>query len=115
LVNPFQVNDQNGLDEIFISVLSDTIGQMFRCGPYDIKDGGMVDFKDLVVPCNDMVALTITESDSFQNDGHTILIPCTPNKKEYDLFVSKSGFVKDFMDSINNVAEYLGFMKIFDP
>ena len=110
LINPFQINDNNGLDEIYLSILSDTLGQMFRCGPYDVKDGGLIDLKDLIVPCDNMIALTITESDTFQNDGHTVLVPCSTDKKEFDLFVPKSGLVREFMDSINNAAEYLGFM-----
>jgi len=44
MVNPFKVNDNNKQDELYLSFLSDTVDQMFRCGPYLINDGGMIDF-----------------------------------------------------------------------
>ena len=88
---------------------------MFSCGPYNIKAGGLVDLKGLIVPCENMAAITITERDPLQNDGHTVLVPCTTNKKEFDLFVPKSGLIKDFMDNINDAANYLGFMNVFNP
>jgi hypothetical protein len=65
MVNPFKVNDNNKQDELYISFLSDTVDQMFRCGPYFIDDGGMIDFQGLVLPCNDYVALSLIEDDVF--------------------------------------------------
>jgi len=51
---------------------------MFKCGKFRFKDGDLVDFNDLVVPCNEIVTVTLTELDGKHNDGHTVLIPCRP-------------------------------------
>ena len=81
LINAFNVNDISRDDEISISIFSDAIGQMFKCGKYGFKAGDLVDFKDLTVPCNEIVTVTLTELDGRNNDGHTVLIPCKPNSE----------------------------------
>ena len=35
LINPFHTNDVNGGDQISLSVYSDVIGEMFKCGMYN--------------------------------------------------------------------------------
>ena len=52
---------------------------MFKCGDFKMFKGDMIDFNNLEVPCTDFVTITITEDDVFQNEGHTMLIQCTPN------------------------------------
>jgi hypothetical protein len=78
LINPFSTNDLQGGDEISLSVYSDVVGEMFKCGTYYFETGDMVDFKNLVVPCEEFITVTISELDGTQNDGHTVLIPCKP-------------------------------------
>ena len=63
-------------DEISIGIYSDAYDQMFRCGDFLVTDGEVVDFGELVVPCNDMIGVTLLESDTMFNDGYTTMIPC---------------------------------------
>lgn len=51
LLNAFNVNDRTGGDEISISIYSDVIDDMFKCGSYYFRSGDIVDFNNLVVPC----------------------------------------------------------------
>lgn len=78
LINTYNVNDITRSDEISLVVYSDAVGQMFKCGQYALKAGDLVDFKDLTVPCHEMVAVTLVEFDGKYNDGHTVMIPCKP-------------------------------------
>lgn len=90
MINAFNTNDLNQADELSVSVYSDVLGSMFKCGEYTFQSGDIVDFKDLVVPCNEIVTVTLTEHDSLFNDGHTVLIPCRPNSQQtVDLIVPK--------------------------
>ena len=63
LINPFSTNDIEGGDEISLSIYSDVIGEMFKCGTYEFLNGDMVDFHDLVVPCEEFITVTISEQD----------------------------------------------------
>ena len=76
LINGFNVNDIYGQDELSVSVYSDVTKDMFKCGDYAFKSGDIVDFEGLVVPCNEMITVTLTEVDFAFNEGHTVLIPC---------------------------------------
>jgi hypothetical protein len=76
LINVFNTNDKNGVDELSLSIYSDVVGEMFKCGEFRFSSGDIVDFKDLAIPCREMVTVTLTEHDSLFNDGHTVLIPC---------------------------------------
>jgi hypothetical protein len=62
--------------------MSDVIGQMFKCGKFKFSPGDVIDFNDLIVPCNELVTVTLTELDGYQNDGHTVLIPCRENSQQ---------------------------------
>jgi hypothetical protein len=62
--------------------MSDVIGQMFKCGKFKFSAGDVIDFNDLIVPCNELVTVTLTELDGYQNDGHTVLIPCRANSQQ---------------------------------
>lgn len=65
---------------------------MFKCGKFKFKAGDLVDFNDMTVPCNEMVAVTIIEEDVKFNDGHTVMVPCKPNSEmTVDLVVPKGG------------------------
>ena len=95
-------------DQISISIYSDTIGRMFKCGQFKIKAGGIVDFHELVVPCRDVVTVTITENDGFMDDGHTVLIPCTPDSDmTFDMKLPKGEISSklDYIANLNRAAE----------
>ena len=47
LINPFNSNDYMNGDKISISIFSDTIGKMFKCGDFTMYKGDMIDFNDL--------------------------------------------------------------------
>jgi hypothetical protein len=81
LLNAFNTNDIVGGDELSMSIYSDKVGDMFKCGTYKFNAGDVVDFDDLVVPCSELVTVTLTELDGYQNDGHTVLIPCKENSE----------------------------------
>lgn len=61
LINSFSANDLEGGDEISISVYSDVVDDLFKCGQYHFRSGDAVDLHGLVVPCRDMVTVTLTE------------------------------------------------------
>jgi hypothetical protein len=63
LINPFSTNDIQGGDEISLSIYSDVIGEMFKCGTYEFLAGDVVDFHDLVIPCEEFITVTISELD----------------------------------------------------
>lgn len=79
LMNVFNTNDVVGQDELSISIMSDVVGSMFKCGKFKFSAGDLIDFDDLIVPCNELVTVTLTELDGYQDDGHTVLIPCKAN------------------------------------
>ena len=81
LMNVFNTNDIYGQDEISISIMSDLVGSMFKCGKFKFSAGDLIDFDDLIVPCNELVTVTLTELDGYQDDGHTVLIPCKANSQ----------------------------------
>ena len=93
LVNSFNVNDRVGGDEISISVFSDVLDDMFKCGSYKFRSGDMVDFHDLQVPCQEVITVTITESDDMTRDGHTVFIPCNANSDMNIDFIIPKGDV----------------------
>ena len=98
------------MDELSISIYSDVVGEMFKCGEYSFSSGDIVDFKDLVVPCNEVVTVTLTEHDSLFNDGHTVLIPCRPNSEQtVDLIVPK-GEISQNIDFIQNVFSAMNIL-----
>jgi len=68
----------------------------------------------MVVPCNEMVAVTLVEEDGKFNDGHTVMIPCKPNSEmTVDLLIPKGGDFQNQVDSVSNVNTALGFLNIF--
>lgn len=82
LVNAFNTNDAkkaiNLGDYVRVFIYSDIIDDLFMCGSYRFDSGDMLDMRDLEVPCNDHVIVTLVERDFWMNDGHSILIPCKP-------------------------------------
>lgn len=81
LMNVFNTNDIIGQDELSISIMSDLVGSMFKCGKFKFSAGDLIDFDDLIVPCDELVTVTLTELDGYQDDGHTVLIPCKANSQ----------------------------------
>ena len=78
LLNPFHLNDEaTEYDEMNIAIYSDVYDQMFTCGEYRVLGGDVIDFGGLVVPCNEMVAISIKDSDFSYDDGQTMLISCS--------------------------------------
>jgi hypothetical protein len=65
---------------------------MFKCGQFQFKAGDVVDFENLVVPCRDLITVTLSESDGKTSDGHTVFIPCNSNSEmTVDLIIPKGG------------------------
>jgi hypothetical protein len=94
LINAFNVNDMEGGDEVSISVYSDVSDDMIKCGQYNFRSGDALDFNDLVIPCNDLITVTITEKDGTTSDGHTIMVPCNSNSDmTVDLIIPGGGKV----------------------
>lgn len=75
---------------------------MFRCGDYYLTHGELVDFGDLIIPCKERIGVSILESDPFFNDGMTVLIPCEPQEKDYDLLIRAS---RDYMKTTQTIAD----------
>jgi hypothetical protein len=93
LINSFNVNDLEGGDEISLSIYSDVVDDLFKCGQYNFRSGDAVDFHGLVVPCRDLITVTLTEKDGSTSDGHTVLIPCNSNSEmTVDLVIPKGSF-----------------------
>jgi hypothetical protein len=47
LLNAFNTNDITGSDELSMSIYSDLIGEMFKCGTFTFNAGDVVDFDNL--------------------------------------------------------------------
>jgi hypothetical protein len=82
MINPFgMINDveaqfAGGYDEIQVSIYSDVIGTLFLCSTYYVKKRSLIDFKGLKVPCNEVVTITLTEKDTWFNEGHSVMVSC---------------------------------------
>jgi len=77
LINPYgMINDIGGEDELMVSIYSDALQGMFKCERFKIKERSLIDFEGLVVPCNEVVTITLTEKDILLNDGHTLIVSC---------------------------------------
>ena len=115
LLNAFNVNDLQGGDEISISVYSDVVDDMFKCGQFNFKAGDAVDFHDLVVPCQEVITVTITELDGTKNNGHTVFVPCkVTDDMTVDLVVPK-GSVDRQVDTISNINGAMSIINLFNP
>lgn len=98
LINSFNVNDKVGGDEISISVFSDVLDDMFKCGSYKFRSGDMIDLHDLQVPCKELITVTLTESDDMTRDGHTVFIPCNANSDMTIDFIIPKGDIQNTVD-----------------
>lgn len=95
LINVFNVNDLTGGDEISISIYSDVMDDMFKCGQYHFRSGDAVDFHNLFVPCSEVLTVTLTEYDGTINSGHTVFVPCRANSQiTVDLVIPKGSIEK---------------------
>jgi hypothetical protein len=61
---------------------------MFKCGYFSLRAGDAVDFKRLRVPCQELVAISLLESDDLYNDGKTILVPCSTGESSFDFQIT---------------------------
>lgn len=116
LVNVFNINDHNkGLstgDEVHVFIYSDIIEGMFHCGVYNfLSAGDIVEFNELEVPCQDMVIVSTVESDTLTNDGHTILIPCTPKAyATFDLILPQQNGLKAAAQNVKATLDFADFI-----
>lgn len=114
LVNVLRQNDDDTLsfgytktDEISIGIYSDVYDQMFRCGDFLVSDGEVVDFDGLIVPCNEMIGISLLESDPVLNDGFTILIPCQVQDKDYDMLIRGSSDITKTTQTAVDITDFL--------
>lgn len=115
LINSFNVNDIEGGDELSLSIYSDAIDDMFKCGQYHFRAGDAVDFHDLVVPCRDLITVTLTEMDGSSSDGHTVFVPCNSNSEmTVDLIIPK-GSIKTSVDKVKSVDKVFNYLNNFNP
>jgi hypothetical protein len=50
---------------------------MFKCGKFELHGGDAIDFGGLVIPCREVIAVSLLEIDDLNpNEGNTMLIPC---------------------------------------
>lgn len=88
---------------------------MFKCGEYAFRSGDIVDFEGLVVPCNEMVTVTLTEVDWAFNEGHTVLIPCrNQSEMTVDLKLPK-GEVSQSLDLVQSILWALDILNKENP
>ena len=115
LVNAFNTNDMEGGDEISLAVYSDVTDDIFKCGRYNFRSGDAVDFNDLVIPCREVITITLSENDGSDSDGHTILVPCNSNTEmTLDLIIHKGVWVED-VDKLTSVQNIISFLGQFNP
>lgn len=115
MINSFNVNDLEGGDEISMTVYSDVIDDMFKCGQFNFKSGDAVDFHDFIIPCRNLITVTLTEKDGTSSDGHTIFIPCNSNSDMTIDFVIPRGSVTTVVDKLQNVNQVFNFLNFFNP
>ena len=115
LINSFTVNDLEGGDEISISIYSDVIDDMFKCGQYHFRSGDAVDLHNLVVPCRDLITITLSEKDGKLSNGHTVLVPCNSNSDmTVDLIIPR-GSIQKTVDRVQGVNTIFDFLNMFNP
>ena len=59
---------------------------MFKCGKFEMHGGDAIDFGGLVVPCREMIAISLEETDFSNDDGKTMMIPCAVQNQDFDYF-----------------------------
>ena len=102
LLNPFHLNDEaKEYDEINIAIYSDVYDQMFSCGEYRLLGGDVIDFGGLVVPCNEMVAISIKDLDFSYDDGQTMMISCSAQNQKIDFMLNDKHDVRQTVKSLD--------------
>lgn len=115
LVNTFNVNDIEGGDEVSLSIYSDVVNDMFKCGQFNFRSGDAVDFDNLMIPCRELITVTLTESDGTSSDGHTVLVPCNANSEmTIDLVIPK-GNLATIVDKQTSIEKIINFFNTFNP
>lgn len=115
MVNAFNVNDIEGGDEVSLSIYSDVVDDMFKCGQYNFRSGDAVDFDNLMVPCRELITVTLTESDGRTSDGHTVFVPCNANTEmTVDLIIPR-GNLATIVDKQTSIERIMNFFKSFNP
>jgi hypothetical protein len=115
LVNTFNVNDIEGGDEVSLSIYSDVVDDMFKCGQYNFRSGDAVDFDNLMIPCRELITVTLTESDGTSSDGHTVFVPCNANSEmTIDLIIPK-GNLATIVDKQTSIEKIINFFNTFNP
>lgn len=61
---------------------------MFKCGEFEMHGGDAIDFGGLVVPCREMIAISIQETDSSYDDGRTMIVPCAVQNQDFDFLLT---------------------------
>lgn len=106
LINPFHRNDVNyDEDEINVAIYSDVYDQMFKCGRFEIHGGDAIDFGGLVVPCREMIAISLEEVDISMDDGKTMIIPCAMQNQDFDYIFTDQ--------QQNNIRTYMKELDLF--
>jgi hypothetical protein len=104
-----------GGDEISLAVYSDVTDDIFKCGRYNFRSGDAVDFNDLIIPCKEVITITLSENDGSDSDGHTILVPCNSNTEmTLDLIIPKGVWVEE-IDKLTSVQNIISFFGQFNP
>ena len=49
---------------------------MFTCGNYSIDKGGIIDFNDLEIPCNNYIIVSLVQKDFESNNAFAVKISC---------------------------------------
>lgn len=67
---------------------------MFRCGYYKVRSGDLINFNSIKIPCKNMVAVAVLESDLVFDDAQIQMIPCNDKIRDYDFLIKANKKVK---------------------
>lgn len=111
MVNTFHRNDyQYNEDEISLAIYSDVYDQMFKCGKFEMHGGDAIDFGGLVIPCREVIAVSLLEYDELDsNSGNTMLIPCAIQNQEVDFLLTNRNNSVD-IKNLDKWAQEINFI-----
>lgn len=83
---------------------------MFKCGTFDLKVTGLINFNDLKIPCNNYIIVSLIEDDLINDNGAGIRIPCNFEGTQGSDFLIRGGDVAKAGAVIVNAKNYVGMI-----
>lgn len=80
---------------------------MFKCQKFNLKKSGLANFFDLRIPCDNYIIISLVESDTLNNDGVGMRVPCFMEGEQGLDFIIPGGDISKFGSVVHDVLSYL--------